>query len=144
MIVPDVNLLVYAYNEDAPRHRDARAWWETTLNSGLPVGVPWAASCGFLRIMSDARILPRPLTPLDAWSRVQSWLEIPSVRVLDPGPRHVEMVRRLLEVAGVGGRLTTDIHLAAIALEFHAELHSNDRDYGRFRDLRWVNPLERR
>ena len=142
MILPDVNLLVYAYNMDAPRHEAARSWWEELLNGDVDVGIPWAAALGFVRIMTSRRVLHAPLRPDVALDYVESWLRRPGVRVLDPGPRHLSLIRQLLRAVGIAGSLTTDAHLAALAIEHQAELHSNDADFARFPALRWVNPLE--
>lgn len=141
MIVPDVNLLVYAYNRDAPRHAGARAWREELLNGERPVGIPWAVSCGFVRVMTHPAVLVTPLGPTEAVGRVRSWFEQPSVEVLEPGPRHLEILARLVAEVGVAGNLTTDAHLAAIAIEHQCELHSTDTDFARFSGLRWRNPL---
>lgn len=143
MIVPDINLLVYAYNQRAPRHTAARKWWEDTLNGGIPVGLPWAVSCGFIRIMSHPAILDPPQEVSRAVGLVRAWLERPVVQVLEPGPRHLEILARLLAGLGVGGNLTTDAHLAAIAIEHQCELQSNDTDFARFPGLRWRDPLPR-
>lgn len=142
MIVPDLNLLVYAYSRDAREHEGARRWWEELLGSGGPVGIPWAVSLGFVRLMTHPSVLERPLEPVRAVAHVRSWLDRPNVEPLDPGSRHLEILERLLGEAGVAGNLTTDAHLAAIAIERQAELHSNDADFGRFAGLRWRNPLD--
>jgi hypothetical protein len=141
MIVPDVNLLVYAYNRHAPRHTPARKWWEAALNGSVPVGIPWAVSCGFIRVMTHPAVLDPPLPVERAVGLVRAWLDRPIVQVLDPGPRHLEILARLLAGLGVGGNLTTDAHLAAIAIEHQCEIHSNDTDFGRFPGLRWRDPL---
>jgi toxin-antitoxin system PIN domain toxin len=86
-------------------------------------------------------VLDTPLTSDAALDRVESWLERPGVRILEPGPRHLIILRELLEAAGVAGSLTTDAHLAAIAVEHQCELCSNDADFARFPGLRWRNPL---
>jgi toxin-antitoxin system PIN domain toxin len=141
MILPDVNLLVYAYNRDARQHAAARAWWEGLLTSTEPVALPWAVSCGFIRLMTHPTVLLRPLDPSRAVAHVRVWLDRPNVEILDPGPRHLELLGRLLDELGVGGNLTTDAHLAALAIEHQCELHSNDADFGRFSGLRWRDPL---
>ncbi len=141
MILPDINLLVYAYNRDAPEHGGAREWWEALLSSADPVGLPWAVSCGFIRLMTHPAVLVRPLEPQRAVAYVRSWLDRPSVEVLDPGPRHLELLGHLLGGLGVAGNLTTDAHLAALAIEHQCELNSNDADFERFPGLRWRNPL---
>ena len=141
MIIPDVNLLVYAYNHDAPDNASAKRWWEDRCNRREAIGLPWAVSCGFVRVMTHPGILVRPLSPATAMSHVRSWLARSHVQTLDPGPRHLEILSQLFGATGVAGNLTTDAHLAAIAIEYQAEIQSNDSDFGRFPGLRWSNPL---
>ena len=141
MIIVDVNLLVYAHNRAAPLHQRARQWWEGVITRQQPVGLAWAVAFGFVRLVTHPAVLQTPLAPLDAMTRVRGWLDQPEVRIIEPGPRHLELVEELFRATGVGGSLTTDTHLAAIAIEHQAELHSNDSDFGRFPGLRWVNPL---
>lgn len=141
MIIPDVNLLVYAYNRDARDHAAARRWWEDLLSGSESVGLPWAVTCGFIRIMTHPAVLSTPLAPARAMAHVQSWFERTNVEALDPGPRHLEVLGRLLGAVGVGGNLTTDAHLAALAIEHRCVVHSNDADFARFPGLRWRNPL---
>lgn len=143
MIVPDINLLVFAYNEEAPRHGVARAWWEGLMSAREPVGIPWAVVLGFLRLATHPAVLETPLPPSAALARVRQWFAREHVQSLDPGPRHLSILERLFEATGVGGNLTTDTHLAALAIEYQCELHSSDADFGRFPGLRWHNPLER-
>ena len=141
MILPDLNLLVFAYNSDAPRHLPARAWWEDVMTAGRPVALPWAVAVGFVRLVTHPSVLSPPMAPGVALDHVQSWLDRPNVRLVEPGSRHLAHLRELLDAVGVAGRLTTDAHLAAIAVELQCELHSNDVDFGRFPGLRWRDPL---
>jgi len=141
MIVPDINLLLYAHNSAAPLHQPARKWWEDLLTREQPVGIPWAVAFGFLRLVTHPAVLSEPLAPSAALERVEVWFECPGIQPLDPGPRHLTIVRSLFAATQVGGRLTTDTHLAAIAIEHQCELHSNDGDFERFPGLRWRNPL---
>ncbi len=106
-----------------------------------PVAIAWAAAFGFIRLATHPAVLEEPLRPLAALERVEAWLERAHVQILEPGPRHVSIVRRLFEATGVGGNLTSDTHLAALAIEHQCELNSNDADFGRFPGLRWRNPL---
>ena len=142
MILPDVNLLLYAYNSDARHHQAARAWWEELLSGDEIVGLPWAVGLGFVRLMTHPAVLQAPLAPGVAIRHVRRWIERPNVIVLEPGPRHLDVLENLLEDLGIGGNLTTDAHLASLAIEHQAELHSNDTDFARFSGLRWRNPLE--
>ena len=140
MILPDINLLLHAYNTESPAHADARAWWEELLNGTRPVGLSWATMLGFIRLSTHRLILTNPMSVSNACGHVRAWLAQPYVSILDPGPRHAEIVFGLLESLGTGGNLTTDAHLAALAIEHQAELHSTDADFGRFPGLRWKDP----
>ncbi|MGH3579959.1 MAG: type II toxin-antitoxin system VapC family toxin [Candidatus Binatia bacterium] len=141
MILPDINLLLYAHNSAAPSHAAAREWWEDLLTREQPVGLPWAVIFGFVRLVTHPSVLTLPLDPSAALDRVATWLDQPCVQPLDPGPRHLAIARTLFTATNVGGRLTTDTHLAALAIEHQCELHSNDNDFERFPGLRWCNPL---
>lgn len=143
MIIPDINLLVHAYNRESPSHASARAWWEALLNGTRPVGIPWIVMLGFIRIATHRQILLRPMTAAEACARVRAWLGRPLVTVVHPGDRHADILFNLLEALGTAANLTTDAHLAALAIEYQAELHSTDADFQRFAGLRWINPLKR-
>ena len=143
MIIPDINLLLYAYNPQAANHALARSWWEDLLNTGGPVAIPWIVILGFVRLSTTRGVLNTPVTPEEALAQVDSWLSQPGVAILSPGARHLEHFRAALSVTA-GGPLTTDAHLAALAIEYQAELHSTDSDFSRFPGLRWRNPLEPR
>jgi toxin-antitoxin system PIN domain toxin len=143
VIVPDINLLVYAYNVAAPQHAAAKAWWERLLNSEEPVGLPWATAVGFIRLMTHRAVLANPLEPRRAVEHVRSWHARHNVVALEPGPQHLDILARLFDAVGVAGALTTDAHLAALAIEHQSELCSNDADFARFPGLRWRNPLKK-
>ena len=106
-----------------------------------PIGLPWAVMLGFVRLVTHPSVLVTPLEPLAALACVRGWLDQPSVRIVEPGPRHLDLLAELFRSTGVGGSLTTDTHLAALAMEHQAELHSNDADFARFAGLRWRNPI---
>lgn len=144
MIVPDLNLLVYAYNDGAPYHDDARNWWETLLNGTVRVGVPWVVLTGFVRLMTHPRVLTSPISPAQAIAYVKVWFQYPHVTPLNPGAEHLTYLQRNLEAAGAGGQLVSDAHIAALAMEYQAEVHSSDSDFSRFPGLRWRNPIRTR
>jgi toxin-antitoxin system PIN domain toxin len=141
VIVPDVNLLLYAVVTAFPQHEAARAWWQETINSTAEVGLTSPAIFGFIRIATNPRVLSPPLTVEAATGYVSGWLAQPNVSHLVPGPRQIEIAFGLLDGVGTGGNLTTDVQLAALALEYDADMYSNDTDFGRFPGLRWINPL---
>lgn len=142
MIVPDVNMLLYAEIDAFPHHRAAKEWWEGLLNGERRVGLAAASIFGFLRISTNRRVFEEPLAIKDAIARVQRWLEQPNASFLVPGTRYLSTAFGLLESLGTASNLTTDVQLAAHAIEHGGEVHSNDVDFGRFDGLRWVNPLE--
>jgi uncharacterized protein len=141
VILPDLNLVVYAHNRDAPHHVEARVWWEGLLNGTEPIAVPWVVVLGFVRLMTHRSVLVHPMSPAAALGHVRAWFAQPNVERPEPGQQHVDLLDRLLSAAGTGGNLTTDAHLAALAIEHQCELHSNDNDFARFPGLRWRNPL---
>jgi toxin-antitoxin system PIN domain toxin len=141
VILPDINLLLHAYNADSPSHAAARAWWQARMNGAAPVGLCWAAMLGFVRLATHRQVMTNPLPPKAACDRIRTWLDRPCVSIIEPGPRHADLVFGLIESVGAGGNLTTDAHLAALAIEHQAELHSTDADFSRFPGLRWRNPL---
>lgn len=141
MILPDVNLLVYAYNEAATHHEAARRWLEDVMTREQPVAFAWAVVLGFVRLVTHPGVLATPLRPREALDRVEELIVREHVELVEPGPRHIRILRDLLEGIGVAGSLTTDAHLAALAIEYQCELVSNDGDFARFAGLRWRNPL---
>jgi uncharacterized protein len=141
VIIPDVNLLLYATITGFPQHERSRAWLEDVLNGSTLLGLTSPALFGYLRIATSGRVLTSAMSITDALGRVREWLVQPNARFIVPGPRHLAIAFGLLETIGTGAGLTTDVQLAAYALEQDAELSSNDADFGRFPGLRWVDPL---
>lgn len=141
MIVPDSNLLIYAHDSGSPFHAASRRWWEGLLNGTEIVGLCPPVALGFVRLITHHRLFERPLPVADATARVRGWLEIPVVRALETTGVDLDASLRLLEAAGTGGNLTTDAHIAAIALRHGGVVHSADNDFARFPGLSWKNPL---
>jgi uncharacterized protein len=144
MIIPDVSVLVHAHNSNSTWHATARAWWERTVQGNESVGMPWISILGFLRIMTNRGAMANPMDPKRAIRQVRLWLERENVQVVGPGEQHAAILFRLLDEVGIAGNLTTDAHLAALAIEWKAEIASTDRDFGRFRGVKYFNPVERR
>ena len=141
MIIPDLNLLLYAHNSGDERHAAARRWWDELLSGEEPVGIPLAISIGFVRLATSPVVLSPPMTGAQAIALVKGWFQRPDVVHLDSGANHFDHLERCLEAAGRAGRLVTDAHLAALALDHDAELHSADQDFRVFPGVRWRNPL---
>jgi toxin-antitoxin system PIN domain toxin len=141
MIIIDANLLIYAVNRDAPLHGRAKAWLEEAISGRETVGLPWNVLLAFLRLTTRPGLFRRPLAIRTALDLIASWLDRDSVTMIHPGPRHYQFLRELLLECGTGGNLTSDAHLAALAIEHGAELCSLDGDFSRFPGLAWRNPL---
>jgi toxin-antitoxin system PIN domain toxin len=142
MILVDANLLIYAVNTDAALHRKARQWLEKTLSSSEEVGIPWLVVLAFLRITTRHGILERPLSAEQAMAYVDGWLAQPYVTFIGPGAAHWPVFRNLLGASGASGNLTSDAHIAALALELGATICSADYDFRRFPAITHRNPLE--
>jgi toxin-antitoxin system PIN domain toxin len=137
----DVNLLLYAVDETAPRHAQARPWVEEVLSGPETVALPWAVLLAFVRLSTRAAVFAAPLDLGGALDLVDSWLRQPCTTVVHPTDRHSVVLRELLLPLGTAGNLTSDAHLAALAVEHGAELCSCDSDFARFRGVRWTDPL---
>jgi toxin-antitoxin system PIN domain toxin len=138
----DVNILLYAYNADAPQHLAAAEWLERLFDGPEMVGLPWTAVWAFLRISTNARAWPKPISVEDAFAAIHDWLNLPNLAIIHPGARHLELLEKLVREDNASGPLVSDAALAALAIENGAALASTDRDFSRFRGLRWINPLE--
>ena len=143
MKLPDVNLLIYAVDVSSRHHARARPWLEQTLSGTEEVGFAWMALLGFARISTNPVAFGNALSPARAFEFIDSWLESPVAAVVHPSERHAGYLRDLLMPLGTAGNLTSDAHLAALAIEHGAELCSSDNDFARFEGLRWINPLAR-
>jgi hypothetical protein len=137
VIIPDLNVLLYAVDEDSIRHQSAAEWLAGAVNGGAgEIGLPWAVILGFLRLSTSNRVFPRPLSVEQSLGWIQDLASQPSVRILDPGKAHLGILGHLLLASGTGGNLTIDAHLAALCLENDAAVATGDRDFRRFPGLR--------
>lgn len=147
MIVPDVDLLVYAYREGTYQHNNARQWWEELVNGREDIGIPWAVATGFVRIMANPTAMTIPVQPSQTIDVVKAWYSYSHIRPLNPGILHLQFLRQALvesgDSAGVAAaNRVPDAHIAALALEQDAEVHTTDTGFARYSGLRWRNPLD--
>jgi len=140
VILPDANTLLYAVNRSSDQHAVALEALRRGFNDPRGVALAWTALLAFLRLATRRGIFPRPLSVNDALRVVEHWLGQPRAEVVHPTERHAEILGRLLGSAGTGGNLTTDAHLAALAIEHGATIVSFDRDFARFDGVRWTLP----
>lgn len=141
MRLVDLNVLVYAMDQTSPRHEPAKQWLDETLSGSATVAFAWHVLIGFVRLSTRAAVFERPLTVDEALDVVDDWLAQPCATVVHPTDRHAHVLRGLLTAVGSAGNLTSDAHLAALAIEHGAELCSTDSDFGRFSGVRWIDPL---
>jgi toxin-antitoxin system PIN domain toxin len=142
LIVIDANVLLYTYDETSPFHSKCRDWLQREFTGNSQIALPWITLWAFVRISTNHRIARSPLDPAEAFKLTRQWLSLPGVVAIQPGPRHGEILERLVLKHQAAGPLLSDAALAAIAIEHGAELASVDQDFARFKELRWVNPLE--
>ena len=141
MIVPDVNLILYAYDANGPFHRESAEWWTRCLNGSETVGLAPVVIYAFIRLSTNPRIYAEPLSLQECAGIVRSWLEAPAVTLLEHDSSDIDVAFDLLESAGAGGNLTTDAQIGALAFRYRATVHTADTDFVRLRDVPWRNPL---
>ena len=142
MILPDVNLLLYAHNAGSREHQRARMWLEAAISGSEKIGFSWEILLGFLRIASTPKLFAMPRQVDDIVVVVDDWLRRDNVVLVTPGDRHWEILNDLLSKSQARGPLIMDAHLAALAIEHGATLCTNDRDFLRFPGLRVEFPLQ--
>jgi uncharacterized protein len=141
VIVLDANILLYAYDSHSVKHSQARALIERIFSEEAIVGIPWQTVSAFLRVVTNTSLPGQRFSIEEAAGVIDEWLKQPNVRLLAPGEEHWSVLRRLLVSGQVRGLMVTDGQLAALAFENGGELYSTDRDFSRFEELRWSNPL---
>ena len=142
MIALDTQILVYAHREDAVFHERAKG-----IISGLAGGqsqwaLPWPVLHEFLAIVTHPRIyVPASPVPV-AFGFLESLLAAPGLQLLTEGPNHLTVLKQLALAGKISGPVFHDARIAALCLSNGIkELWSADRDFGRMKGLRVVNPL---
>ena len=142
MIVPDLNLLLYAHADAFQLHDPAREWWETLLSSDTEVGVAPVVASGFVRLTTSRRVLDPPVQTEAAVATVESWLAQPHVRMLSTDQAHFEATAALLRAMGTASNLTTDAQIAAHAQLSSGTVATHDTDFARFPGVPVIRPLD--
>ena len=144
MLAGLVLLVIYAEDDQSDQHDAARAWWDEQLSGMEPIGLPWSVLQAFILVSTNPRASRRPLMLNEAIARIQSWLDQPCVRILQPTENHWAIFQQMLRAGRATANLVSDAHLAALAVEHNCVLHSTDRDFARFRGLKWKNPIAKK
>jgi hypothetical protein len=142
LLLTDVNVLVYAHREDAPKHESYRTWLENLINGEAAYAVSELVLSGFLRVVTHPKVFRVPSTVGQALAFAEQILDQPHAVPVEPGTRHWEIFERLCIECSAHGNLIPDAYLAALAIESSCEWITTDRDFGRFEGLRWRHPLE--
>lgn len=140
MILIDANVLIYAYNDEAAFHSECRQWLGDALSNTRMIGFAWQSITAFIRITTNPRLFTEELRQSEAIEIVESWLDLPNVRVLEPTDRHWGIFKRLMIEGRLTGPRIMDAHLAALAIEYGAVLATTDRDFLGFSGLTVLNP----
>jgi uncharacterized protein len=142
LILPDVNVLVYAHRRDAERHDEYRAWLESSVNGPQGFGLADLVLSGFMRVVTHPRVFRTPTPLAEAMDFVRVLRERPNRVRVEPGGRHWGIFTELCRVAETRGNLVPDAYLAALAIEFGAEFITTDGDFRRFPGLSVRHPLQ--
>lgn len=141
MILPDVNVLIYAFRSDAERHAEHKSWLESVINGSSIYGISPQVLGGVVRICTHPRIFTRPSSQVDTFAFCRALLEPPNATLILPGERHWTIFETLCGKAGAAGNLVQDAWFAALAIESGCEWITADRDYARFPGLSWRPPF---
>lgn len=140
MILPDVNVLIYAFRKDVPHHATCRAWLNRIILSDERFGLSPLALAALVRVTTTKRLQPSPSTRQDAFGFCEDLLTQPHCQIVEPGDRHWEIFKRLCREADIRGPRVTDAWYAALAMEWGCEWITMDRDFARFPGLNWSLP----
>ncbi len=144
MVLPDVNVLVYAHRQETVSHAACREWLEGVINGDEAYAISDLVLSGFVRVVTHPKVFKHPSKIGDALAFAQQVRDQPNCVHVEPGPRHWDLFNRLCRETGVKGNLVPDAYLAAIAIEAGCEWISTDHDFSRFKGLRWRHPLASR
>lgn len=142
MIFPDADLLLYAVNTDSADHEKAYHWWRDLVQSDFPAGLYTGVAFAFVRLSTNRRVFLSPLSVGDAFAYLNNWLSFPTVQLVDAELEDLALAQDLLQSAGTGGNLVSDAQIAAAAIRLKGTVYSADSDFGRFKGVKWQNPLK--
>jgi len=141
LILPDVNVLLYAFREDSVDHPRYREWLGGVVNGDEAYGMAPQVLSAVVRIATHPRIYAAPTKLEEALAFARVLLEQPTCTVVQPGTRHFSLFEGLCRRTRATGNLVQDAWLAALAVESGCEWVTTDGDFARFPGLRWRRPF---
>jgi hypothetical protein len=144
VILPDVNVLVYAFRREAPEHDEYRRWLADLVAGADELALTEAALTGFLRIVSHPKIMPDPAPMPEALRFVEVLRTAARARPVTAAPATwTTLTRWAADDPGLRANLVPDAWLAALAHSHGARLATADRGFARFPGLNWFVPITR-
>jgi toxin-antitoxin system PIN domain toxin len=140
MILPDVNVLIYAFREDSSEYKVCRPWLDAVVAGQTRFGVSPLALSAVVRITTNLKTYEVPSTLEEAFGYCEDLLGQPHCQIVEPGERHFEIFQRLCIETNTRGPRVTDAWYAALAIEWGCEWVTLDRAYARFPGLRMAAP----
>ncbi|MGV8840307.1 MAG: TA system VapC family ribonuclease toxin [Bauldia sp.] len=140
MMLPDVNVLIFAFREETSQHEICRRWLQSVVEGDSQFAVSTLALSALVRVTTNGRSYPRASSIESALGFCDDVLALPNCQVVEPGDRHWGIFSRLCVEAGIRGPMVTDAWYAALAIEWGCEWITLDRDFARFPGLRWRTP----
>lgn len=136
----DINVLLYLFEGDAEQHETCVAWFKQTIEADIPIGLSSSSIAGFVRVATNARVLKKPMTSIEAVNCIQRLIDTDCVLLIDAGSEYWKHFSRLVIENDARGNLVSDAHLAAIAIEHGYGVVTYDNDFSRFTKVRWMEP----
>jgi uncharacterized protein len=140
VILPDVNVLIYAFRADSARHSICKPWLDGIVLGDGQFGMSPLALSAVARITTNPRIFRQPSSIEEAFAFCDNLLGQPHCEQVRPGQRHWSIFKRICVEAGISGPRVSDAWFAALAIEHGCAWITFDRDYARFPDLEWREP----
>ena len=142
MILPDVNVLIYAFREDSEHHAESRRWLDGVINGENAYGMSPQVLSSLIRIVTHPTIFKRTSRLAQVTEFANILLDQPHCQIIQPGERHWGIFTKLCGSAKATGNLVPDAWFAALAIESGCEWISTDGDYKRFAGLRVRSPFD--
>lgn len=138
----DANILLYASDEESEHHEKAKCFIEGRVEDPDLLCLTWGTLMAYQRIATHPSIFKHPLGASQAWSNVQSLLDLPRCRTIVEQEGFAQDYAEISGLVGVKGNLVPDTHLAVILRQHGvSKIYTVDTDFRKFDFLQVINPL---